>query len=217
LEAIRGRDRRLLLGVTGGIATGKSTVVRLLAEKGAPVIDFDLLARKVVEPDRPAWKDIVAFFGEQVLREDRTLDRGKLSDLVFRDLEKRKKLESFTHPRIQAEFISELQAIVARDPEAIVQVDVPLLIEQNLQYLFHHTLVVYVPREVQIDRLMEREGIGREDALVRLQAQMPIDEKVGYADFVIRNEGTLEETRRQVNDLWEKLQQIQKDKYPNQG
>jgi dephospho-CoA kinase len=217
LEAIRGRDRRLLLGVTGGIATGKSTVVRLLAEKGAPVIDFDLLARKVVEPDRPAWKDIVAFFGEQVLREDRTLDRGKLSDLVFRDLEKRKKLESFTHPHIQAEFISELQAIVARDPEAIVQVDVPLLIEQNLQYLFHHTLVVYVPREVQIDRLMEREGIGREEALVRLQAQMPIDEKVGYADFVIHNEGTLEETRRQVNDLWEKLQQVQKNKYPNQG
>jgi dephospho-CoA kinase len=217
LEAIRGKDHRLLLGVTGGIATGKSTVVRLLAEKGAPVIDFDLLARKVVEPDRPAWKDIVAFFGEQVLREDRTLDRGKLSDLVFRDLEKRKKLESFTHPRIQAEFISELQAIVVRDPEAIIQVDVPLLIEQNLQYLFHRILVVYVPREVQIDRLMEREGIGREEALVRLQAQLPIDEKVGYADFVIRNEGTLEETQRQVNELWEKLQQIQKDKIPAQG
>ncbi|MBI5584748.1 MAG: dephospho-CoA kinase [Deltaproteobacteria bacterium] len=217
LEAIRGKDRRLLLGVTGGIATGKSTVVRLLAEKGAPVIDFDLLARKVVEPGQPAWKDIVAYFGEQVLQEDRTLDRGKFSDLVFRDLEKRKKLEGFTHPRILGEFIAELNAIVAQDPEAIIQVDVPLLIELNLQYLFHHILVVHVPREVQINRLMVREGIGREEALVRLKAQLPIDEKVSYADFVIHNEGTLEETRRQVDELWEKLKQIQKDKKPNQG
>jgi dephospho-CoA kinase len=209
LEAIRGKDHRLLLGVTGGIATGKSTVVRMLAEKGAPVIDFDLLSRKVVEPDRPAWKDIVAYFGEQVLQEDRTLDRGKLSDLVFRDLEKRKKLEGFTHPRILEEFIRELNEIVSRDPEAIVQVDIPLLIELNLQYLFHKLLVVHVPPEVQIERLMEREGISREEASVRLKAQLPIDEKVGYADFVIHNEGALEETQRQVEELWEKLKEIQ--------
>ena len=105
VEAIRGKDNRLLLGVTGGIATGKSTVVNMLRELGAPIIDFDVLAREVVEPEKPAWKDIVAYFGEQVLQEDRQLDRKKLSDIVFRDFEKRKKLESFTHPRIFEAFI----------------------------------------------------------------------------------------------------------------
>lgn len=210
VEEIRGKnDRRLLLGVTGGIATGKSTVVEMLKKKGAPVIDFDLLARRVVEPGRPAWRDIVAYFGEQVLREDRTLDRKKLSDIVFRDMEKRKKLESFTHPRIFEEFFKELEELVSKDPNAIILVDIPLLIEQNLQYMFHKLLVVYVPEEVQIKRLMERDGISREEAVGRLKAQLPIEEKVGYADFVIHNEGTLEETQKQVDELWEKLKEIQ--------
>ncbi|MBF7084023.1 dephospho-CoA kinase [Desulfallas sp. Bu1-1] len=212
LEMIRGRDNRLLLGVTGGIATGKSTVVGMLREKGAPVIDFDLLAKKVVEPGQPAWKDIVTYFGEQILQEDRTLDRKKLADLVFRDIEKRKKLESFTHPRINEEFIKELNEIVSRDPNAIILVDIPLLIELNLQYMFHKLLVVYVPTELQIERLMKRDGINREEALNRLKAQLPIEEKVGYADFVINNAGSMEETQQQVDELWEKLKQIQKAK-----
>jgi dephospho-CoA kinase len=212
LESIRGRDKRYLLGVTGGIATGKTTVVDLLRTKGAAVIDFDLLARRVVEPDKPAWKDIVAYFGEQVLQEDRDLDRKKLSEIVFQDLEKRKKLESFTHPRIHGEFIQALNEIVSADPRAIVLVDVPLLIELNLQYLFHKLLVVYVPEEQQIRRLMERDGIGREEAAGRLKAQLPIEEKVGYADFVIHNEGSLEETGKQVDALWEKLKQLQEEK-----
>ena len=205
VEALRGKDGRLLLGVTGGIATGKSTVVGMLREKGAPVIDFDLLARKVVEPDRPAWKDIVAYFGEQVIGADRTLDRKKLGDIVFGDLEKRKKLESFTHPRIFEEFTKELAELVSQNPKPIIQVDVPLLIELNLQYMFHKLLVVYAPEEVQIKRLMERDGISREEAAGKLKAQLPIEEKVGYADFVIHNEGTLEETQKQVDELWEKL------------
>jgi dephospho-CoA kinase len=210
VEAIRGKDGRLLLGVTGGIATGKSTVVKMLQEKGAPVIDFDLLARKVVEPDRPAWKDIVAYFGEQVLGGDRTLDRKKLGDIVFGDLEKRKKLESFTHPRIFEEFTKELAELVSQNPKPIIQVDIPLLIELNLQYMFHKLLVVYAPEEVQIKRLMERDGISREEAAGRLKVQLPIEEKVGYADFVIHNEGALAETRKQVDELWEKLKEIQK-------
>jgi dephospho-CoA kinase len=210
MEAIRGKnDRRLLLGVTGGIATGKSTVVEMLKKKGAPVIDFDLLARKVVEPDQPAWRDIVTYFGEQVLQEDRTLNRKKLADIVFRDLEKRKKLESFIHPRIYEEFARELEELISKDPNAIIQVDIPLLIELNLQYMFHKVLVVYAPEEVQIKRLMERDGISREEAVNRLKAQLPIEEKVGYADFVIHNEGTLEETQKQVDELWEKLKEIQ--------
>jgi dephospho-CoA kinase len=212
LEAIRGKDNRLLLGLTGGIASGKSTVAKMLEEKGAPVIDFDLIAREVVEPGKPAWKDIVAFFGEQVLQEDKSLDRKKLSDIVFRDLEKRKKLEGFTHPRIREGFVQQLNEIVRKDPNAIIQVDIPLLIELNLQYMFHKTLVVYVPKEKQIERLMERDGISEEEALSRLKAQLAIDDKVGYANFVIHNDGPLEETQRQVDELWEELRAIQKNK-----
>lgn len=212
LQIIRGNDNRLLLGVTGGIASGKTTVVNMLKEMGAPVIDFDILARKVVEPGKPAWKDIVAYFGEQVLQEDQTLDRKRLSDIVFRDLEKRKRLESFTHPRIHEEFIKELNEIVAKDAEAIIQVDVPLLIEQNLQYLFHKILVVYVPEDKQVKRLVERDGIRKEEAINRLRAQLSIEEKVGYADFVIYNDRSLEETRKQVKELWEKLKEIQKER-----
>jgi dephospho-CoA kinase len=209
---IRGKDNRFLLGVTGGIATGKTTVVNILKEKGASVIDFDLLARRVVEPDKPAWKNIVAYFGRQVLQEDRTLDRKKLADIAFKDMEKRKKIEGFTHPEIYGEFIRELTEITARTPEAIILVDIPLLIELNFQYLFHKLLVVYTPEEQQCGRLMERDGISRDDAAGRLKSQLPIEEKVGYADFVIRNEGSLDETRKQVDDLWEKLVQLQKEK-----
>jgi len=212
VEAIRGKDNRLVLGVTGGIASGKTTVVEMLKEMGAPAIDFDVLAREVVEPDKPAWREIVAFFGEQVLQEDRTLDRKKLSDIVFRDIEKRKKLESFTHPRIHAEFVRLLNEIVKEDPKAIVLVDVPLLIELNLQYMFHKTLLVHVPREIQMERLVRRDGISKEEAADRLKAQLPIDEKVGYVDFVIHNDTSLKETRKQVEELWQDLQRIQKEK-----
>ena len=213
LEQFRGQDNRLLLGVTGGIATGKSTVVKMLQQKGAPVIDFDLLARKVVEPDKPAWQDIVAYFGQQVLQDDRALDRKKLSELIFRDFEKRKKLESFTHPRIYEEFAKELNEIVAQDPNAIILVDIPLMIELNIQYIFHKLMLVYIPGVLQVERLMKRDEISREEAANRLKAQLPIEEKVGYADYVINNEGELAATQKQVDELWAKLKQIQQERH----
>jgi len=198
--------------VTGGIATGKSTVSKMLEEMGAPLIDFDVLARQVVEPGKPAWKEIVDYFGRQVLQEDETIDRKKLSNVVFRDIEKRKKLEGFTHPRIFEAFHEQVDEISARTVEPVIQVSIPLLIELNLQYRFHKLLLVYAPREVQIERLMKRDGIGREAAETILKAQVPIDEKVGFADFVIHNEGTVEETRRQVQRVWEELKKEQKRK-----
>ena len=205
LEAIRGKDNRLLLAVTGGIASGKSAVSKMLEELGAPIIDYDVIAREIVEPGKPAWKDIAAYFGEQVLKGDREIDRKKLSDVVFRDMEKRKKLESFTHPRIIAEAATRADEIAKKNPNAIIQVAVPLLIEINMQHKFHKVLLVYVPRETQIERLMKRDAITREAAENMLKAQLPIDEKLGYADYVIHNEGTLEETRRQVEQVWEEL------------
>jgi dephospho-CoA kinase len=202
---MRGKDNRLLVAVTGGIASGKSAVSKMLEKLGAPVIDYDVIAREIVEPGKPAWKDIVACFGEDVLKEDRRIDRKKLSDIVFRDMEKRKKLEGFTHPRIIEEAERQADEIARKNPKAIIQVAVPLLIEINIQHKFHKVLLVYVPRETQIERLLKRDAITREAAESILRAQMPIDEKLRYADFVIHNEGTLDETARQVEQVWEEL------------
>jgi dephospho-CoA kinase len=212
LKSIRGDDNRLLLAVTGGIASGKSTVSNMLEEMGAPIVDFDVIARKVVEPGTSALKDIVEYFGKQVLNEDGSLDRKRLSKIVFGDLEKRKKLEGFTHPRIHEAWVGEVNRIAEKDPDAIIQVAVPLLIELNMQYMFHKVLVVYVPQEKQVERLMKRDGITEKEAEDILNAQLPIDEKLGYADFVIYNDGTIEETRKQVDDLWKTLKQIQSEK-----
>jgi dephospho-CoA kinase len=211
LEEIRGKDNRILLGVTGGIASGKTAVARMLEELGAPIIDFDVLSRVVVEPDKPAWKEIVAYFGEQVLQEDKTLDRKKLSEIVFRDLEKRKKLESFIHPRIFGEFTRLVKEFAAQDPGAIIQAVVPLLYEVNLQYLFHKILLVYTPEEIQIERLMKRDGISREMAVNILSSQLPLEEKRSYADFIVDNSGSLEETKKQVQEIWEKLKKFPKE------
>ncbi len=216
LEGLRGNDNRLLLGVTGGIATGKSTVATMLEEMGAPIIDFDILARQIVEPRKPAWKEIVAYFGEQILEEDQTIDRKKLSGIVFNDLEKRKKLESFTHPKISLEFIQRVNEITANDPNAIIQVVIPLLIEVNSPYMFHKILVVYTTSETQIERLAHRDGISRDEAANILKAQLPIDEKLAYADFVINNEKGLDEAKKQAEELWKQLKKIQQEKQEGQ-
>ncbi|MDM8525610.1 dephospho-CoA kinase [Desulfococcaceae bacterium HSG8] len=212
MENLKREGNRLLVGVTGGIATGKSTVSAMLKEMGAPVIDFDLIARQVVEPGQPALEKIVEYFGKQVLQDDGTLDRKMLSKIVFRDFEKRKKLESFTHPAIYEEFFNQVSRIVEDDPDAIIQVEVPLLIELNLQYLFDKLMVVFIPGEEQVRRLAARDGISEEEAANMLKSQLSIDEKVRYADFVIRNEGTPKETRSQVEDLWASLKKIQKER-----
>jgi dephospho-CoA kinase len=212
IASLHGTDNRLLLGVTGSIATGKSTVARMLEELGAPMIDFDELSRIVMEPDKPAWKDIVSYFGEQVLNEDRTLNREKLREIVFQDLEKRKKQESFTHPRIYEEFYKQVKEITDKDPNAIIQAVVPLLIEVSLQSMFHHLLMVYAPEEVQKKRLMERDNMSEKMAMNMIRSQISPDDKKGYCDFVIDNSGSLEDTRKQVEELWIKLKELQKQK-----
>jgi len=211
LDSIRGDDSRLLLGVTGGIASGKTAVANMLEEMGAHIIDFDLIARLVVEPGKPALNDIIEYFGKQVLQEDGNLDRKKVSDIVFSDLEKRKKLEGFIHPRMESEISRQITEIAKKDPEAIIQLVVPLMIELNLQFQYHKLLVVYIPEEQQIERLAKRDGITKDEAANILKAQLPIDEKVGYADFVINNEKSLDETRKEVAELWTELKRVQKE------
>jgi len=212
INILRGDDNRLLLGVTGGIATGKTVVAEMLEELGAYTIDLDVLSRVVMEPDKPAWKDIVSYFGEQVLLEDRTLDRDKLREIVFRDFEKRKKLESFTHPRIGEEMLKLVQQYTKDDPSAIIQVVIPLLIEVNMHPLFHHLLMVYAPEEVQKKRLIERDGMTEEMAMNMIRSQLSVEEKKGYCDLLIDNSGTLEETQKKVEDLWGRLKKIQADR-----
>lgn len=212
MEEILEKDNRFLLGVTGGIASGKTTVARMLEQLGARLIDFDLLSRVVVEPGKPAWRDITACFGEQVLQQDKTLDRKKLAEIIFRDPEKRKKLERVVHPRIYEEFTRLVKEYAAIDVNIIIQVVVPLLLEAKLQHLFHKILLVYIPEERQIERVMKRDRISREMALNMLRSQFPIEEKRSYADFIVDNSGSLEETKRQVEEVWEKLKKIQKEK-----
>jgi len=209
ITSLRGNDNRLLLGVTGSIATGKTTVARMLEKLGAHTIDFDVLSRFVVEPGKPAWKDIVAYFGKQVLAEDERLDRAKLREIVFNDFEKKKKLESFQHPRIFEEFIKLVEKFTREDPNAIIQVVVPLLIEANMHPLFHHILMVYASEEEQKKRLVERDGSTEELAMNMIKSQLSVDEKRGYCDLIVDNSGSLEQTRKQVQQIWGKLKKIQ--------
>ena len=215
INKLRGSDGRLLVGVTGSIATGKTTVAGMLDALGACTIDFDILSRVVVEPDKPAWKDIVDYFGEQILADDRTLDRAKLREIVFQDLEKKKKLESFQHPRIYEEFIQRVEKFAGENPDSIIQAVVPLLIEVNMQSFFHHVIMVYASEEEQQKRLMKRDGATEEMAMNMIRSQLSVEEKKGYCDFVIDNSGNLEATRKQVEKLWKKLKAIQRKNGPD--
>ncbi|MFD0673477.1 dephospho-CoA kinase [Cohnella sp. GCM10027633] len=186
------------IGLTGGIATGKSTVANLLAARGANVIDLDRIAREIVEPGQPALARIAERFGQAVLREDGSLDRKKLGAIVFADEGERKALESITHPAIRSVMKERMANYEREEPSKLVVVDVPLLYESGLESYYDEVMVVYVPRDEQLRRLMKRDGMSAEDAEKRLSAQMDIEEKKSRADIVIDNAGNSEHTKRQV-------------------
>jgi dephospho-CoA kinase len=206
----RSKGKNLRIGVTGGIATGKTTVAGMLSDLGALLIDFDSLARIAQQPGKPAFRDIVDFFGEQILTRDGELDRKQLAAIVFRDVEKRRRLEHFTHPRIFEEYERQFERYSNQNPDAIIQVVIPLLIENNLQSMFDKIVLVFISKTEQIKRLMIRDGISKRSAERILAAQLPIDEKRQYADFIIDNTQTLEQTRRQVEALWERLSNLRR-------
>jgi len=190
----------LNVGLTGGIACGKSTVSRLLAERGGHIVDADRIAREVVLPGTPGLQAVVDAFGPDVLAEDGALDRKKLGAIVFANESERKRLESLLHPLIRAEMARQMADWNEREPDALVVVDIPLLYESGLDRLFafEEIIVVYVPKDIQLERLMLRDGLTREEALRRVDAQMPIERKREIADVVIDNSGTLEQTEAQV-------------------
>jgi len=195
----------LNVGLTGGIATGKSTVGRMFIEQGGYLIDHDSLAHRAEEPGKPAWQDIVAFFGNDILNEDRTLNRSRLGAIVFSDSSKLKKLNEIVHPAVFREWMLEVEAIVRRDPRGIILSDIPLLFEAGWQDAVDVIVLVYVSREEQIRRISLRNGYSRLEAEERLNAQIPIEDKVLMSDYVINNEGPLEKTRENVESVWTRL------------
>ncbi len=202
----------LVVGLTGGIASGKSTVARMLEETGARIIDLDDLSRVVVEPGRPALQEIAARFGKGVFQPDGTLDREGLGRIVFRDADARRALEAIVHPRVWEEHERIIEEIRKREPRAIVIVDVPLLMELGLQDRWDGVILVYAPKGTQRERLIHRDGLSREGAEDRLGAQMDMEEKVPHAHFVIDNTGDRTETRRQVEDLVKRLRELERQK-----
>jgi dephospho-CoA kinase len=195
----------LNVGLTGGIASGKSTVAKMFEDKGAYLVDFDILAHFAEEPDQPAWNDIVEFFGREILNDDGTINRAKLGPIVFADREKLFRLNSIVHPAVFDLWRRRIEEIRQINPHAIAVSDIPLLIEVSMQHIFDVVILVYISPEDQIRRLQERNEYSRKEAEGRLDTQMPIDEKISHADFIIDNKGPRETTRSIVNAVWEEL------------
>ncbi len=189
-----------VFGLTGGIASGKSTVTRLLRELGAEVLDADVIAREVVEPGTPGLAAVAARF-PGVVGPDGRLDRAKLGARVFAEPAERAALNDITHPLVRQAFMEKLQALEARGVERVIY-DVPLLVESGMHAWMEGVAVVWVPREVQKARLMSRDGLDAAAAEARLAAQLPLDDKRAHATWLIDNSGDLASTRAQVEAMW---------------
>ena len=197
----------MLIGLTGGIASGKSLVAGELKRLGAYLIDADEIAREVVKRGLPAYSEIVKEFGEKILNPDKTINRKELGRIVFSNPELRKRLEQITHPRIRKKIEAEISAIKAKNPKAVIVVDAALLIEGGLYKKMDKVIVVCADEKTQIKRLTERDGLAIEDAKNRISSQMPLREKRKYADFVVENvEGkSKEKIKDEVKTIFEKL------------
>ena len=193
-----------LLGLTGGIASGKSTVAKILQSLGAAIVNADDLAREVVEPGQEAWKEIVASFGADILQSDQTLDRQKLRKLIFNRPEARKQLESIIHPRVRALAEERIRQYAAAGYPVVVY-EVPLLFEGNLQEWLRPVILVACSIETQTARLQKRDHLTPADAEKHIAAQMSLKDKRRLADYVIENNGTLEDLERQTRQILEQI------------
>ncbi len=191
-----------VIGLTGGIATGKSTVSRMLAEAGAHIIDADQLAREVVEPGLPAWEAIVEHFGRAILLADGRIDRQRLGDIIFHDPGQKAVLDNIVHPAVFEAMARRLACLEKTDPGGVAILDIPLLFETGMDRGLDEVILVYAPEAAQRERLMRRNELSAEAAGARIKAQMPIVEKRCRASIVIDNSGDLEGTRVQVAQLW---------------
>ncbi len=195
----------ILVGLTGGVATGKSTVAKMFEQRGAIVIDADKLAREVVEPGKPAWHAIVNTFGRQVVRPDSSLDRHVLGAMVFRNRSKLRQLERIIHPRVAREQARLTKAIARKHPNAVVIYEVPLLFEAGVDKRVDKIIVVTAEQATQIARLKKRNGLSRTEALRRIGSQMPLAKKTQQADHLLNGTLPRPSLRKQVGQLFRSL------------
>jgi dephospho-CoA kinase len=195
----------LLIGLTGGIASGKSAVAARLAERGAVVVDADRLAREVVEPGTPALARIAEEFGADVIAADGSLDRAALGSIIFTSPARRIALNAITHPAVGARSHELFAAAAAADPDAIVVYDVPLLVDAGRAEEFDMIVVVNASTETRVARMIAHRGMTRDEALQRINSQATDSERLAVANLVIDADGTLDETLEQADDLWEEL------------
>ncbi len=191
------------IGLTGGIATGKSSVSNILQQKGATIIDADKIVHKLMEPEHKLWYDIVNTFGDEILLDNRQIDRKKLGKIIFNNQNKREKLNQITHPRVIAEIKNKMDKL--EDGDNIIVAEVPLLFEVGMEDLFTEVWVVTADKEIQIKRLKQRDGLDTEAAQKRIKAQMPLAKKEKLADRIINNNGSKKELLAQINRVWSKV------------
>ena len=196
----------LLVGLTGNIASGKSTVAHLLSERGATIIDSDILARRVVEVDTPAYREIVRRWGAEILAPDGTLDRAALRRRVFKDPVQLEELNRLTHPEV-VRLRDRLIADARRRGDRMIVCDIPLLFERHLAGEFERIILVDAPRPLRLERLVRERGLGETEAMDMIAAQMPAELKRARADFIVDNEGTLSALERRVEEVWSTLDQ----------
>jgi len=196
----------LVVGLTGGIVTGKSTVAKIFQQLGAIIIDADLIARQMVLPGRKSWKMIIKNFGKEILNENNEIDRKKMADIVFSDNRKLKLLNSITHPEIINNIKKKIKEIKNNsENERICIIDIPLLFETKTDNIMDKIIVVYLDWEQQLTRLKTRNGLNNDEAIKRIESQMPMQDKIKLADYVIDNSKSIENTKEQVIKLWKEL------------
>lgn len=201
-------DAMILVGLTGGVATGKSTVAKMFKRCGAYIINADLLAHTVVEPGKPAWRAIVKAFGKTVLNPDRTVNRQALGSIVFRNPSKLRRLEQIIHPRVAREQARLTKQAGHEDPKAVVIYDVPLLFEAGIDARVDKVIVMTADRDTQIIRLKKRNGFTRADAIRRIRSQMPLKQKAAAADYVLDGTAARSRLQPQVKRLYLELRDL---------
>ena len=195
----------LLVGLTGGMGSGKTLAASFFKELGAHIIDADVVCRELVRPGQPAWREIMEGFGEETLSADRTIDREKLAEIVFNDKSKKETLEKILHPRVFDEEQRVYEEIRKNEPDALVVIDAALLIESGNFERMDKVIVVRCDEETQIRRVMDRSSLSREDVQKRIRGQMSLEEKIRKADYVLENNSSMEDLRAESRKLFLQL------------